>query len=287
LGLVVFLACLPGLLTARQSKVDVLRIGTSGSLTADRENKEKGALESLKNFIKEQTGLKNDIARQKDWRELTDKMAKGDLHIGVYQGFEFAWATENRPELKPLALSVNVYRYPIAYVVTRKDNQAKDFAALQGQSICLPDTGQAFLRLYLDSQTKGKGIDGFFSKVTTQQGVEDALDDVVDGVVQAAAIDRAALEAYKQRKPGRFDKLKKVAESAPFPPAVIAYYDKVLDDATLKTFKDGLLGANKTEKGKAVLTEFHLTGFDAVPDDFAKVLADTRKEYPPPKADKK
>jgi ABC-type phosphate/phosphonate transport system substrate-binding protein len=275
--------------SARQAKIDVLHIGSSGTLTAEKnDSKEKGALETLRNFIKEETGLNNDIVRQKDWCELADKMAKGKPHVGVFQGYEFAWAQEQHAELKPLALAVNVYRYPVAYVVAKKDDPAKDFAGLQGQSICLPDTGQRYLRLYVDrqSQAAGKDAKSFFSKITTKDNVEDILDDVVDGVVQAAAVDRTALEAYKRRKPGRFNQLKEVAHSQPFPPVVIAYYDKVVDEAMLKRFGAGLLGASNKEKGRMTLTLFKLTGFDAPPEDFAKVLAESRKAYPPPQAEK-
>src|SRR5205823_14458272 len=103
----------------------------------------------------------------------------------------------------------------------------------------------------------------------------------VDGAVQAAVADRAALEAYKQRKPGRFKQIKEVAHSQPFPPPVVAYYGNYLDAATLKRFEDGLLGAAKKEKGQTTLTLFHLTGFERPAADFAKVLADSRKNYPP------
>jgi len=268
------------------AKIDVLHVGTSGTLTGEQGSREKGALESLKSFIKEVTGLDNDITRQKDWRELTDKMAKGQLHIGVFQGYEFGWAQKEHAELKPLALAINLYRYPVVYAVTAKDNPAKDFAGLQGHTVCLPDTGQPYLQLFAahEAKAQGKDLKDFFSKVTAEQGVEDCLDNVVDGTVQAAIVDRAALEAYKQRKPGRFNKLKEVAKSKPFPPVVIAYYDKVLDESTLKPFREGLEGAGKTEKGKTMMTLFHLTAFESVPDDFAKVLADTLKDYPAPKA---
>jgi ABC-type phosphate/phosphonate transport system substrate-binding protein len=275
---------------ARPDKVDVLRIGTSGNLSQAKDAaKEKGNLATLQNFIKDETTFDNEIVRQKDWRELADKMAKGQLHVGVFQGYEFAWAKEQYPDLKPLALAVNLYRYPVVYVVTNRDNAAKDFAGLQGQSLALPDTSPPYLRLFVEKESKatGKELKDFFSKITSEQSVEDALDDVVDGKVQAVAVDRAALEAYKQRKPGRFAKLKEVAKSEPLPPVVIAYYDKVLDDATLKRFRVGLLGAAKKEKGKTILTLFHLTGFDAVPDDFDKVLTETRKAYPPPKPETK
>ena len=45
-----------------------------------------------------------------------------------------------------------------------------------------------------------------------------------------------------------------------------------------------VLDASNNEKGQTLLTLFHLTGFETAPQDFDKVLADTLKEYPPPKA---
>jgi len=274
----------------QQAKLEVLRIGSSGSFTgATKTDKEQAALDTLKAFIKEETGLDNEIQRQKDWRQLADKMAKGQLPLGVFQGYEFAWAQEGHPDLKPLALAVNVYRYPKVYMVVKKDNPAKDFAGLQGQSLSVPANGQGILRLFVDrqSQAAGKTLETFFSKVTAPPNVEDALDDVVDGVTQATVTDRAALEAFKRRKPGRFKQLRPVAESQPFPPPVVAYYEKQLDEATLQRFQQGLLNASNKERGQTMLTLFHLTNFEDVPPDFAQVLAATRKAYPPPAAQAK
>src|SRR5262249_48740774 len=202
---------------------------------------------------------------------------------GVFQGSEFAWAQEQQPKLKPLALAVNVYRYPTAHVVTRKEDPTKDFAGLQGHSLAIPSAGAGFLRLSVQRQCQasGKKLEEFFSKVTAPDNVEDALDDAVDGVVQAVAVDRAALEAFKRRKPARFNRLKEVARSQPFPPTVIAYYEGALDTATLDRFREGLLNAKNKEKGQTLLTLFRLTGFEEVPGDFDRVLAETRKGHPP------
>jgi ABC-type phosphate/phosphonate transport system substrate-binding protein len=284
-SLAIFLVISGAAAHGQQAKIDVLCIGTSGTLTSDAPgSKEEGALETLRNFIKEETGLNNEILRQKSWSELLDKMVKGQLHLGVFQGYEFAWAQEKHPDLKPLALAVNVYRYPVAYVVTGRDNKAKTFADLQGQSLALPAISARYLHLFVErqSQANGKELKTFFSKIPSPENVEDALDDVVDGVVQATVVDRAGLEAYKRRKPGRFNRLKEVARSQPFPPTVVVYYGTVLDQATLKRFRDGLLGASRKEKGQTLLTLFRLTGFEAVPRDFDRVVAETRKAYPPP-----
>ena len=151
--------------------------------------------------------MDNDILRQKNWRELTDKLAKGELDLGVYQGFDYAWAQEKQSDLKPLAVAVNVYTYPVAYVVTNRTNKAQSFRDLQGQSLAIPATGQRFLNLFVEREIPAaakKPPDSFFSKITTPEEIEDALDDTVDGVVQAMVVDRAALEAFKRRKPARF-----------------------------------------------------------------------------------
>ncbi len=269
----------------QQARVTVLHIGTSGTLTSETSKaKEKAALEMLQSFIKDETGFDNDIARQKSWSELADKMAGGQLQLGVFQGYEFAWARAKHSGLKPLAVAVDVYTYPVVYIVARKDSLAANFAGLRGQSLSLPAVGRAYLNLFVErqSQAQGKDLKGFFSKVVSPGNYEDALDDVVDGVVQAAVVDRSALEGYKRRKPARFNQLKDVARSQPFPPGVIVYQDGVLDQTTLQRFRDGLLNAAKKEKGRTLLTYFHLTGFADVPGDFDQVLARTLKDYPPP-----
>ncbi len=271
-----------GSASAQGNKIDLLKVGSSGSLGGTvSADKEKANLDTLKAFIKDETGLNNDIIRQKTWQELAQKLSKGELQLGVFPGYEFAWAKEKYPDLKPLALAVNVYPYPVAYVVTKRDNPAKDFAGLKGQPLAIPSSGPTFLRLFVDRQAEanGKKTDEFFSKITTPENVEDALDDAVDGK-ESVVVDRAAWEAFKRRKPGRFKQLKEVAQSPPFPPPIIAYYNTKLDEATVNKFKDGLLGSAKKERGQTLLTLFHLTGFETPPDDFDKVLSETSKVYP-------
>ena len=205
------------------------------------------------------------------------------MQLGVYQGFEFAWAQDKHKELKPLALAVNVYRYPVVFAVTKLDNPAPNFAALRGQTISIHTANQGDLNLFVEHETHSaaKALGGFFSKVNTGQNAEDALDDVVDGNVQVAVADRVALEAFKRRKPGRFKQLKQIANSEPLPPPVIAYFGDALDRATQEQFAKGLFEANRKEAGQTLLTLFHLTSFEPAPNALAKVLEATRKTYSP------
>jgi len=267
-------------------KIDVLHIGTSGSLALNASGtKEETALDTLKSFIKSETGFDNELIQQKNYEELIQKMASGQLQLGVFQGFEFAWAQAENAKLQPLALAVDVYHYRYAYLMVRRDSKFVDLAALQGQTLSIPQVGQGHLRLFVErrSQTHGKPLEAFFSKIATPGTIEDALDDVVDKVVQAAVVDRVGLEAYKRRKPGRFAQLKELEHSPAFPPPLVAYYDEVVDQQTRQRFKDGLLTAKDKEKGQRLLNLFKLTGFDVPPRDFGQVLAETQKAYPPPK----
>ncbi len=136
--------------------------------------------------------------------------------------------------------------------------------------------------MFVDREAKkaGKTLDTFFAKVTTPDNVEDALDDAVDGKINAVVADRAALEAFKRRKPGRFNKLHEIAHSQPIAPPLVAFYDSHLKETTLAKFRKGLIYASKNERGQTMLTLFHLTRFAPPPSDFARVLAATRKEFP-------
>jgi len=284
LGSLLLLACITAApASAQQSKDFFLRVSATGTMTGKVEDpKEKTGQDLLHRFIKEETGLNNEITGREKWENLVDKLAKGQSHLGVFQGYEFAWAREKHPQLKPLALGINVYTYPVACVLVKRSNTATDFAGLKGQTLANPVMGQGYLKLFIERQPQlgGKNQDAFFSKVIPTENIEDALDDVVDGKIGAIVVDQAASDAFKRRKPGRFKQLKEIARSQPFPPTTVAYLGTTLDPGTLQRFRTCLLNAASKEKGEMLLTLGQLTGFVAVPADFEQIIAQTRKAYP-------
>ena len=236
---------------SHQRKDNILHIGSSSSMTSSSSNvKEDDALETLRTVIKDETGMENKIVNEKNWQAVVDKLVKQELQIGVLQGYEFAWAQEKEPRLAAM-LAVKVNRYPAAFVLVKSNNKASDFAGLEGQSLSIPSTSKGFPTLFVEREAlaKGKKLDAFFSKIVTPEEPEDAIDDVVDGVVQVAVVDQPVFDAFKRRKPGRFAKLRTVARSQPFPPPVIVYKDKDLDDATLEKFRNGQSASTK-ERGQ-------------------------------------
>src|SRR5580700_1046759 len=72
-------------------KLAVLRVGSTGTLTGNPDSpKEKVGLATLEKFIRDETGLNNQIHGQQKWNVLAQKLAKGDLDVGVFQGYEYA-----------------------------------------------------------------------------------------------------------------------------------------------------------------------------------------------------
>ena len=143
-------------------------------------------------------------------------------------------------------------------------------------------------RLFVDRQcqARNKKPKEFFSRMVTKGNVEDILDAVVDGVMQSGVVERVGLEAYKRRKPGRFNQLKELVKSPPVLPPLIASYENRLDQATLARLRSGLVGANRKDKGQTLLTLFRLTGFEAAPANFDRLLTQTQRTFPAPIAPK-
>src|ERR1700748_628511 len=89
----------------QQPRVEVLRIGTCSTLTGNAESpREKAAAKTLKGFIKDETGLNNEVFRRDNWQVVADDLSRGRLHLALFQGYEFAWAQDRHPGIRPLAL---------------------------------------------------------------------------------------------------------------------------------------------------------------------------------------
>jgi ABC-type phosphate/phosphonate transport system substrate-binding protein len=267
-----------------------LRIGVSGTLFADvPELLIKAAFAPLRALIENQTGQKADFALMKDTDKLADDLSTGKLTVAVFPGYEFAWARTKHPQLSPLVIAVNQQADQRALVMVRTDSAAANFAALKNQTVALPRGVREHCRLFLERhcQCQGKDTPRFFAEIAAPPSDEEALDDVVDGTVHAACVDGVALDCYQKRKPGRFAQLKELTKSESFPATVIAFRKGGLDDVTLSRFRESLLSAKTTPRGRQVLQLTKLTAFEPVPKDYEKTLVAIGKAYPPPASEKK
>jgi ABC-type phosphate/phosphonate transport system substrate-binding protein len=235
-------------------------------------------------LMRAQTGLEGEVVTVGDAQDLGSRLHDGKVELGVFHGFEFAWAQDKYPDLRPLVIAVNHKRVLHAYVVVREDSTAADLADLKGQAVAVPRKSREHCMLFLDRacrQLKSEPKD-FFGTLVAHGSTEEALDDLLRDKVQAALVDSVSLDTYEQLKPGCFARLKVLKQSEPFPSSVVAYRLGALDPVTLGKFRDGMINANQNPRGKELMTMWRLSAFENVPADYQQALSAILRAYPPP-----
>jgi ABC-type phosphate/phosphonate transport system substrate-binding protein len=282
-GLAVLAARAPG--QQAQSPPGAVKIGMVSSLFRDLPPSLIQVLTPpFQSLMREQTGLEGELVTVGDSQDLAKRLNDKQVQLGVFHGFEFAWAQQKHPELKPLVIAINRHRTLRAFVVVREDSTAAGLADLKGKTLSQPRRSREHCLLFLDHECRALGAEPkeFFGKVVNHNSTEDALDDVLRDVVQAALVDSVALESYQQIKSGCFARLKILKQSEVFPAAVVAYRNGVLDEATLGKFRDGMISANQSVRGRELMAMWKLTAFEKMPADFQKTLDNILKAYPAP-----
>jgi ABC-type phosphate/phosphonate transport system substrate-binding protein len=239
---------------------------------------------SFQTLVRNQTGMEADMLKIDNIHDMAKQLQDGQIKLGVFHGFEFAWVQQKYAELRPLVIAINRQRILHAYLMVRDDSKAANLADLKGKVLALPGKTRAHCLLFLDRECQDLKTDakGFFGKIVTHDSIEDALDDILRDKVQAALVDGVALDLYDQVKPGCFARLKVLKKSVAFPANVVAYRQGSIDEAKLAKFRSGMLTANETERGKELMSKFRLTSFEAVTKDYEQSLASILKAYPTP-----
>jgi ABC-type phosphate/phosphonate transport system substrate-binding protein len=277
---------LPNLARAEEpaARQKVVRIALSRSLLCNiPDSLAIAALQPLKTLIESQTGLQSELSAVGP-DQVAEQLRSGKVDFVLLPGAESAWSRERDDQLRTAVLAVNQQAQLFAHVLVRPTSTVKNFAQLKGSTLALPTGNREHCQLFVDHECRlaGCACCDFFSKINRPTNAEDALDDLCDGQVDAIVVDGVCLDAYKRRKPGRFAKLKEIAQSPAFPACALIYRTGGVDDATLSTVRDGLQKAGQTQRGRQLLTIGKLTGFEAVPDDYDRLLTEFVKAYPPP-----
>jgi ABC-type phosphate/phosphonate transport system substrate-binding protein len=270
---------------AREStRPGVLRIGLIGTLFRDTsEPLIQVMMRPFKSLLEAQAGVTGHLVASGDADKLGRQLKDDEVQLGVFHGFEFAWARLKDPKLKPLLIVVNQHRFLRAHLVVRRESKVEGTDSLKGQVVALARRSREHCRLYLERRCvpPGSTPQQFFARVTAPLDAEDALDDLVDGSVEAVVVDASELEGYQKRKPNRSSRVKTLHQSEPFPCGVIAYYPGSVSESLLQRVREGMIAAKNTRRGQQLLEMCRITAFEAVPDDYEQMLSDIVKAYPP------
>jgi ABC-type phosphate/phosphonate transport system substrate-binding protein len=234
----------------------------------------------LRELIRKRTGLTGDVSIASDALTLADRLKTNQCQLGVFHGFEFAWAKERNADLIPLVVTVYPSGHPQACVVVRTDNPAATLGQLK--SVAVPKGTKAHCLAYLDKQ-RAKLSEGVAApNGKGQLSAEEALDGVVSAQCEAALVDISALAGYQKLQPGAFKRLRILCESDKFPQNVIAYSKGAITDAEADQLREVLTGAHTTPTGKPLMMLWSITRFAAVPADYQAQLDKCAKSYPTP-----
>src|SRR5579875_1296298 len=274
----------------------LIRIGLIRSLFRDTsEPLMQVIMRPFKSLMEAQTGVQGQLVAGGDANDLAQRLKSGDCQLGIFHGFEFAWARQTVPELKPLLIAVPPLApsrmerggggpYLRAHLVVAAEGSAKSVADLKGQVIALPYMSREHCRLFLERRCVPAGASPakFFSRLAIPRDATDAIDDVISGTTAAAVIDDGDLESYRGNYPEYFAKVKVLLQSEAFPCAVIAYYPGKLSQELLDRFREGMQSAKDSRQGRQMMQLCRISSFEDVPGDFEKMLTDIAKAYPPP-----
>lgn len=235
----------------------------------------------LKALLEAQTGLTGQVTGTADAPVLASQLQEKQVDLAVFHSFEFAWVKQKYPDLQPLVIVSNPQRLQ-AHLLVAEGSPAATCADLKGKVLALPRRSREHVHLFLERRiTGGKEVKDYFRKVVRSPDTEDALDDLLDGNVQAALVDHADLEAYRRAKPERHQKLRQLLNSETFPTGVLAYRSGALTDNTLQRIRTGLLSANQNRRSRDLLGMCRMAGFEMPTQDYEQALQSIAKAYPP------
>lgn len=280
-----FLLSGPDTRAAKSGTSDAVRIGIVGSLFRDvPESLVRALMQPFATLMEAQTGLSGELYPAGRADELARKLIDDKVHIGVFQGIEFAWAQERYPELQPLMIVFTRDSHQQAFLIMRKQDARGGFAGLRGKTVALPKFSHEHCYQFMEKGCRqlGQTPDKLFAKIVKPTSAEDALDDVADGTVAAAILEKVPLECYQRRKPGRFAEMSVAAESPIFPASVIVCRRGALPDEVIRRFREGMLNGQNTPVGRQLLMLWRVGGFELIPADYESICKNIVKDYPPP-----
>ena len=107
-------------------------------------------MKPFSSVMESQTGLSGDLVMSPSYDKLGKQLCDGEIQVGVFHGFEFAWAKLKYPDLEPLMLAVNNKAILKSYVVVADNSGIKSVDDLKGKSVSFARGNREHCRLFLE-----------------------------------------------------------------------------------------------------------------------------------------
>ncbi len=225
-------------------------------------------------YLARRTGRRIEVVEHVPWQERERMLDRGEIDLAFICGLPYVRKVDQphaRIELlaAPVMSSTRYQRQPIYFsdVVVRHDSPFRSFADLRGASWAYNEPGsQSGYNLIRYHLARLGERSGYFGRVVEAGAHQTSLRMVLDGRVDATAIDSIVLELELKLHPELAPELRilETLGPSPIPPAVIS---TGVPAAARQSLREALLRMHEEEEGRRVLAAGMAARFVAVDDE--------------------
>ncbi len=240
---------------------------------------------SLTAYLGARMGTAVDLLDDVTWQEAERQLYGGQADLGVVCGLQYVYSVDrgDAPGIDLLAAPVmRRARYanrPIYFseVVVRHDHPARALADLRGATWAYnePSSHSGYVVTRYALARRGEPP-GFFGRVIASGAHLQSLELVLDGAIDATAIDSTVLEQELRRRPGLAAQLRVVETlgPSPIPPLVVS---RALQPPIRSAIRAAVLSMHLQDSGARVLASAGIKRFVPVTDaDYEPIRAMAR-----------
>jgi phosphonate transport system substrate-binding protein len=224
-------------------------------------------------YLAQRLGTLAEFVAEIAWQERESQLDVGQIQVAWICGWPYVQKVD-RPEpgiellAAPVMQGARYQDRPVYFsdVVVRRESGFNTFADLRGASWAYNEpgshSGYNVVRYHL--ATLGE-VSGYFGQVVESGAHQVSLQMILEGRIDASAIDSTVLEEEFRRDPGVRSRIKIVGTlgPSPIPPWVMR---KELPPDLRSGVRDLLLGMHQDPEGRMVLAQGHMTRFAHVKD---------------------
>jgi phosphonate transport system substrate-binding protein len=214
----------------------------------------------ISRYLARRTGLRMQVVENVPWQERERMLDRGEVQLAFICGLPYVRKVDRPPariELlaAPVMGSARYQRQPIYFsdVVVRRDSPFRSFADLRGASWAYNEQGsQSGYNLIRCHLAQLGELSGYFGDVIEAGAHQTSLRMVLDGRVDASAIDSIVRELELKLHPELALELRIIETlgPSPIPPAVISTR---VPAATRQSLREALLRMHEDDEGRRVL----------------------------------
>ena len=236
---------------------------------------------AITEYIGARLGISAEFIVDVPWQGRDSQLDAGRIQVGWICGLPYVRKVDRAdPQIDLLAAPVmQGARYgdrPVYFsdVVVRSDSRFTTFPDLRGASWAYNEpgshSGYNVVRYHL--ATLGERS-GYFGQVIESGAHQVSLQMILDGRIDASAIDSTVLEEEFRRQPDILSKVRVLVTlgPSPIPPWVVL---RSLSPDLRRSLRELLLGMHRDPEGQAILAQGHVTRFAHVEDSDYDTIRD-------------